>query len=81
MSYTVYIYNQTPKQGQEMSPEKLFTGSLSDKTKLKNAHPWGCPVYLLDPRLQGGNKIPKWDLGQDEDNLLACLRYMPAPLE
>jgi hypothetical protein len=21
----------------------------------------GCPVYVLDPKLQDGQKIPKWD--------------------
>ena len=25
-----------------------------------NAHTWGSPVYVLDPRLQDMNKIPKW---------------------
>jgi len=23
--------------------------------------PFGCPVYVLDPRIHGGKKIPKWD--------------------
>ena len=23
-------------------------------------HVWGCPVYVLDPALQSGKKIPKW---------------------
>ena len=22
---------------------------------------WGCPVYVLDPKLQDGHKIPKWN--------------------
>ena len=28
---------------------------------LLRQHVWGCPVYVLDPRLQDGKKIPKWD--------------------
>jgi len=24
-------------------------------------HVWGCPVYVLDPKLQDGQKLPKWD--------------------
>jgi hypothetical protein len=28
---------------------------------LQHQHVWGCPVYVLDPRLQDGKKIPKWD--------------------
>ena len=26
-----------------------------------NAHTWGCPVYVLEPRLQDGQKLPKWE--------------------
>ena len=25
-----------------------------------HAYPWGCPAYVLDPRRQDGQKIPKW---------------------
>jgi hypothetical protein len=28
---------------------------------IQQAHPWGCPVYVLDPRLQDGLKLPKWE--------------------
>ena len=24
-------------------------------------HTWGCPVFVLDHRLQGDSKIPKWE--------------------
>jgi hypothetical protein len=24
-------------------------------------HVWGCPVYVLDPKLQDGKKLPKWN--------------------
>jgi hypothetical protein len=43
------------------APVELFT-----KTKLPNysaitqARVWGCPVYVLDPTLQDGRKLPKW---------------------
>ena len=23
-------------------------------------HVWGCPTYMLDPKLQDGKKIPQW---------------------
>jgi len=36
-------------------------GTKSTHSALKNAHPWGCPVYVLEPSLsQAGGKIPKW---------------------
>ena len=28
--------------------------------KLKYIHMWGFPVYVLDPTLQQGHKLPKW---------------------
>ena len=28
---------------------------------LLRSHVWGCPVYVLDPKLQDGKKQPKWD--------------------
>ena len=28
---------------------------------LPRQHVWGCPIYVLDPRLQDGKKIPKRD--------------------
>ena len=29
---------------------------------LSNCHVWGCPTYVLEPKLQNpGVKIPKWD--------------------
>jgi hypothetical protein len=28
---------------------------------LKNFHPFGCPVYVLDSRIQDGKKPPRWD--------------------
>ena len=40
---------------------EIFTGSKSDHSQLLNAHTWGCPVYVLDPRLKDGKKIPKWE--------------------
>lgn len=27
---------------------------------LHNTHVWGCPSYVLDPTLQDGKKLPKW---------------------
>jgi hypothetical protein len=40
---------------------ELEKNSQSNYTHLKNAHPWGCPVYVFNPRLQDGFKIPRWE--------------------
>ena len=43
-----------------MSPEELFTGSVVGCKILQKLRVFGCPAYVLDPRLQDGKKIPKW---------------------
>jgi hypothetical protein len=40
---------------------EVFTKTKSNHQELLCAHVWGCPVFVLDPRLQDGKKIPKWN--------------------
>ncbi|KAL7484019.1 hypothetical protein ACHAW6_009661 [Cyclotella cf. meneghiniana] len=61
MNYAVWVYNRLPQQGAGLSPEELFSGIKCSRSSLPRAHVFGCPVYVLDPRLQDGKKIPKWD--------------------
>ena len=44
-----------------LSPLEIFTSSTSDQEDLKRAHVFGSTVYILDPKLQNGKKIPKWN--------------------
>ena len=60
MSHAVHLYNHTPHRDSGVSPMELWTRTMSDHSALANSHPWGCPVYVLDPKLRGGQKIPKW---------------------
>ena len=39
---------------------EIYTGARNDATHLGRMPVWGCPTYVLDPRLQDGKKIPKW---------------------
>jgi hypothetical protein len=51
-----------PREDGGLSPIKIFTKQVvHDHSSLTNAHVWGCPVYVLDPKLQDGKKLPKWD--------------------
>ena len=61
VSYSVYLWNILPRSPSKLSPTEIFYGVKSDHSDLKNAKVWGCPSYVLDPRLQDGKKIPKWD--------------------
>ena len=61
VSHAAYLYNNTPNPETGQAPIEVFSRSVSDFKALHNAHPWGCPVYVLEPRLtQAGGKIPKW---------------------
>jgi hypothetical protein len=61
MSHAVHLWNHTPKMGSGLAPIKVFTGSKTDYTHLLNVQPWGCPVYVLEPKLRDGHKLPKWE--------------------
>ena len=61
LEHAVYLHNKTPKMENGLSPEELWTGSAANHgSTLTNLHTWGCPVYVLDPSLQDGHKITKW---------------------
>ena len=59
VDYATFIYNNLPNSD-GISPNDLFTGSTSPVHRLKDMHVWGCPVYVLDPTLQQGHKLPRW---------------------
>ena len=61
VSHAAFLYNHTPRLQTGIAPIEVFSGTKSDHQVLRNAHPWGCPVYVLEPSLtQAGGKIPKW---------------------
>jgi hypothetical protein len=48
-------------QWTRLAPIELFTGvKFPNYRHLQRAHVWGSPVYVLDPKLQDGKKLPKW---------------------
>jgi hypothetical protein len=42
------------------TPMELFSNS-NVAPNLRHEHPFGCPVYVLDRRIQGNMKAPKWE--------------------
>ena len=60
VKYAVYLWNKMPKEDGGKSPEEVFYSVISDHQQLREAKVFGCPAYVLDPRLQDGKKIPKW---------------------
>lgn len=61
LEYAVLILNNLPRRTTHWSPNELFSSSkVSNYEILTRMRVWGCPVYVLDPALQDGKKIPKW---------------------
>jgi hypothetical protein len=63
LDYAVYIYNHVPTKGKPgmPSPQEVFCGTKIGCRPLRRLRVFGCPCYVLDPRLQDGKKIPKWE--------------------
>ena len=58
--YAIYVCNNIPRT-YNVSPSDLFLGTRVPRHKLQNMHVWGCPDYVLNPSLQAGQKIPRWE--------------------
>jgi hypothetical protein len=59
VDYATHLYNTLPNQ-HGVCPSDLFTGTTIPRHKIRELHVWGCPVYVLDPTLQQGMKLPRW---------------------
>jgi hypothetical protein len=57
-THATHVYNTTPKDG--ICPADIFFGSSVPIHRLMDLHVWGCPVYVLDPKIQQVQKLPRW---------------------
>jgi hypothetical protein len=61
LEYAIFIWNKLPKQKSGMSPEEIFSSVKANVGEIvRRLRIWGCPVYVLDPAVQDGKKLPKW---------------------
>jgi Reverse transcriptase (RNA-dependent DNA polymerase) len=61
VDYAVWLWNNIPDLGSRMSPLEIFTNTtFPDHSHLQRARVFGCPVFVLDPKLQDAKKLPKW---------------------
>lgn len=62
MDHAVWLYNHIPSLETGLAPIELWSRSTQrSRTLLSDCHVWGCPTFVLEPKLQkGGIKIPKW---------------------
>jgi Reverse transcriptase (RNA-dependent DNA polymerase)/GAG-pre-integrase domain len=57
------VHNSTPTIGRQdlKSPFELFAKS-EIMPNLNHFQPFGCPVFVLDNKMQSGKKLPKWEV-------------------
>jgi hypothetical protein len=67
VKHSVWIYNRVPNARSGLTPLELVTKEQSDYKDILRCHVWGCPVYVLEAKLQNDQKLPKW-------TRRACLR-------
>ena len=59
---TVKIHNNLPtKVKNGLCLSEAFAGMILGCSPLKQSHVFGCPCHALNPRIQDGKKIPKWE--------------------
>ncbi len=59
--HAVHIMNRVPRRDTaNRSSIELLTNSILDPQEYSDLHVWGSPVYVLDPGISKGGKIPKW---------------------
>ena len=56
-----YLWNHLPNANWFITPMEIYTATNQDPSVLRNEKVWECPAYVLDPRLQDGNIILKWE--------------------
>jgi hypothetical protein len=86
VKHSVWIYNRVPNARSGLTPLELVTKERSDCREILRCHVWGCPVYVLEAKLQNDQKLPKWNrrarLGQfvgfsdEHSSMVANVRHL-----
>ena len=63
ITHAAWLYNHLPNKNLGwMSPMEILTKSRSGHCDLLRTRLWGCPTFVLHPKLQDGKKLPKFKL-------------------
>ena len=87
INHAAWLYNRMPNKSLGWNtPLEMFTKTQSDHKELLRAKVWGCPVFVLQAKLQDGHKIPKFNrrarMGQflgfsdEHSTLVAKVRHL-----
>jgi len=61
IDYATWVFNRLPQIDTGLSPDEIWSSTRHAHEDFRRAHVFGCPVYVLEPKLQDGKKIPKWN--------------------
>jgi hypothetical protein len=61
VKHVVWLYSRVPNFESGLTPMELITKQKADHRDILPSHVWGCPAYVLEPKLQNGQKLPKWN--------------------
>ena len=62
VTHAEWLYNHMPNRTLGWrSPMEVFTGRRADHKELLRTHVWGCPAFVLNPKLQDDKKIAKFN--------------------
>ena len=58
LNYATWLHNHIPRKDNHLSPLEIYCGVKQDCAYLCRAKVFGCPIYVLDPKLQNSKKFP-----------------------
>ena len=59
VKHDVWLHNCLPNYCSGITPLEFLTRNKADHQNLSISHVWGCPVFVMDPKLQNDQKILK----------------------
>ena len=60
IDYATFMYNHTPPLETGVAPIEHMANVHMNRKHIAQCKVFGCPVYVLQAKLQDGKKIPKW---------------------
>jgi hypothetical protein len=73
VTYAAHVYNNTPKDGVCLAD--VFTGSTVHRQSMMGI--WGCPICVLDPKSNKGNKYQDRNHDRDEESSWDSVSNIP----
>ena len=59
IDHAAWLYTRIPQQNSGLTPLEIATSNKIGHKDLLCTRVWGCPCYMLDPKLQKNKRLPK----------------------